>query len=178
MLAPQPIDSYPLRQTLGGVTVAAEPLATKEKTEAAFTVDLTEQGYAPILVVVGNRSADNILLLKDNIELVDSRGNVLKPVPAYVMVEKFEHNKIAYAFMGGLFSYMSAEEANKKMREDWSSKELPAEKVVMPNRKVHGVVYFHLGPGLATLPNATLNILLQNVRSGENHSVNLRIAGR
>ena len=25
MLAPQPIDSYPLRQTLGGVTVAAEP---------------------------------------------------------------------------------------------------------------------------------------------------------
>ena len=54
MLAPQPIDSYPLRQTLGGVTVAAEPLATKEKTEAAFTVDLTEQGYAPILVVVGS----------------------------------------------------------------------------------------------------------------------------
>lgn len=178
-LSPQPIDAYLLKQTVAGITVAAEPLATKEKAQAAFTLDLGEQGYAPILVVMENRSADNVLLLKDNIELVDSQGNVRKPVPANVMAEKFEHNKMAYALLGfGIFSYMSADEANKKMREDWNSKELPAEKVVIPNRKVHGVVYFQLGPGLATLPNATLRIPLQNVRTGENYSVDLRIAER
>jgi len=178
-LTPQSTDAYLLKQTVAGVIIAVEPLATKEKAEAAFTVDLTEQGYAPILVVMENRSTDNILLLKDNIELVDSRGNVLKPISANVMAEKFEHNKMAYALLGfGIFSYMSAEEANKKMREDWNSKELPAEKVLIPNRKVHGVVYFQLGPGLATLPNATLRIPLQNARTGENYSVDLRIAGK
>jgi len=48
-LAPQPIGAYQLRETTADVTIAAEPLATKEKAEATFTVDLTEQGYAPIL---------------------------------------------------------------------------------------------------------------------------------
>ncbi len=35
-LTPQPIDAYPVRGTAMEVTIAAEPLATKEKAEAAF----------------------------------------------------------------------------------------------------------------------------------------------
>ncbi len=177
-LAPQPIDAYPVRATAMEVTIAAEPLATKEKAEAAFSVDLTEQGYAPLLLVMESRSGDNVLLVKDDIELVDSRGNLHKPTPANAMVEKFEHNKIVpLIFLGffGLPSYMSADEADKKMRSDWTSKELPAVEVLLPNRKAHGVVYFELGPGLTTLPNATLRIPLQNLKTGEKQSVTLRI---
>ena len=92
------------------------------------------------------------------------------------MVEKFEHNKISYALLGfGIFSYMSAEEANKKMLNDWSEKELPAEKVLIPSRKTHGVVYFQLGTGLPRLPNSTLSVSLANMRTGERRLVKVRI---
>jgi len=175
-LAPQPIDAYVIRQNVNNVTIAAEPFNTREKVEKVFTIDLTEEGYVPVLSVMENQSGDNILLLRDEIELVDSGGNVLKHVPANVMVEKFEKNKMAYALLGfGIFSYMSAEEANKKMKSDWSSKEMPAEKVLIPYRRTHGVVYFELGKGLATLPNSTLNVPLRNMRTGEAHSAQLRL---
>lgn len=175
-LAPDPLEAYRIQTTVGGVIIAAEPFSSKEKVEAAFTLDLTEQGYVPILLVMENRSPDNSLLVKGDIELVDSRGNIRKPVSANVMVEKFEHNKIAYAFFGfGIFSYMSAEEANKKMRNDLSEKELPAEKVLIPNRKAHGVAYFELGSGLTALPNSTLTVPLLNMRTGERHSATLKI---
>lgn len=176
-LTPEAIQDYRLRATEGGVSIAAEPFTTKEKTEAVFTLDLTAEGYCPVLLVMENRSPDSFLLIKDEIELIDSRGNVRRPVPANVIVEKFKHNKMAYALLGfGLFSYMSADDANKKMVSDWSSKELPAEKVLMQNRKVHGVVYFELGPGLVTLPNATLNVPIRNLRSGNIQHIKLRMA--
>jgi hypothetical protein len=175
-LAPEPINAYQIKTTVNGVEVAADPFSSKAKTEAAFTLDLTEQGIVPILLVLENHTKDNILLLKDDIELTDSRGNIHKPVPANVVVSKFEHNKMAYALLGfGIFSYMSAEEANKKMLEDWSSKELPSEKVLIPSRKTHGVVYFDLGPGLATLSNSTLKVPLSNMRTSEPDTATLRI---
>jgi len=176
-LTPHPIEAYQIRQAVAGVTIAADPYNTKEKVQQAFTLDLSEEGFCPILLVMDNRSNDNILLVKDDIELVDSRGNVLKPTPANVMIEKFEKNKMAYALLGfGIFSYMSAEEANKKMLSDWSGKELPADKILIPNRKAHGVVYFKVGERLTTLPNSTLHIPLRNMRTQEMHSVKLRIA--
>jgi hypothetical protein len=159
-----------------GVTVAAEPFCTKEKSEKGFTADLTEQGYCPILLVIENSSTDNLLLVKDEIELMDTQGNIHKPVAAKIMVEKFEHNKMSYALLGfGIFSYMSADEANKKMLNDWSEKELPAEKVLIPSRKTHGVLYFHLGGGLTTLPNSTMSVSLTNMRTGEKRSAKIRI---
>jgi hypothetical protein len=175
-LSPEPVNAYRIQATELGVVVAADPFNTKEKSESAFTVDLTEEGFVPVLLVFENRSSDNILLIKDDIELTDSRGNIHKPVTANIMVSKFEHNKIAYALLGfGIFSYMSAEEANKKMLQDWSSKELPAEKVLIPGRKAHGVVYFELGPGLATLPNSTLQVPLLNMRTNEHKAALLRM---
>ena len=175
-LTPEPINAYQIQTTDSGVVIAADPFHTKQKSESAFTLDLTEEGFVPILLVLENRASDNVLLIKDDIELTDSRGNVRKPVGANVMVSKFEHNKIAYALLGfGIFSYMSAEDANRRMLQDWSSKELPAEKVLIPFRKAHGVVYFDLGPGLATLPNSTLQLPLMNMRTNERKTVALRM---
>lgn len=175
-LTPQPIGAYPIQETVNDVTIAAEAFHTKEKSEKAFTVDLTEEGYVPILLVMQNQSEDNILLLRDDMELIDSRGNVINPFPANVMAEDFEHNKVALALVGfGIFSYAAAEEANKEMLRDWSEKGLPVEKILIPNRKAHGVVYFKLEKGLATLPNSTLHIPISNMRTGETYSLKLRV---
>lgn len=177
-LTPQSIDTYIVRESVNDVTIAADPFNTKEKVEKAFTIDLTEEGYVPVLLVMQNQSQDNILLHRDDIELVDTRGNVIKPTPANVMAGSFEHNKVALALIGfGIFSYAAAEDANKAMLRDWGEKELPAEKVLIPNRKTHGVAYFRFEKGLATLPNSTLHIPLHNMRTGETHSVKLRILG-
>jgi hypothetical protein len=175
-LTPEAINAYQIQTTENGVVVAAEPFNTKAKAESAFTIDLTEQGFVPVLLVFENRTQDNVLLMKDDIELMDSQGNIRKPVPANVMVSKFEHNKIAYALLGfGIFSYISAEDANRKMLQDWTSKELPAEKVLIPARKSHGVVYFELGPGLSTLSNSTLSVPLLNMRTSERKAGTLKI---
>jgi len=173
-LTPEDISTYKNRASQDGVSVAADVFDNKQKTEGAFTIDLTENGFVPILVIVDNPTKDNILLIKDDITLTDSKGNIRRPVPANIMVSKFEHNKIAYALLGfGLFSYISADEANRKMLQDWSSKELPAEKVMIPGRKSHGVAYFDLGQGLATLPNSTLAVPLLNMRTGERGVITL-----
>ena len=176
-MTPRSIETYSIQETINSVTIAAEVFDTKEKAEAAFTVDLTEEGYAPILLVMKNKSKDNILLRRDDIELLDTRGNVVKPIPANVMAEDFEHDKVALAVLGfGIFSYAAAEDANEEMVRDWSSKGLPVEKVLIPNRKAHGVVYFQLEKGLGTLPNSTLHIPVINLRTGETYSIKLRVA--
>ncbi len=176
-LTPQPIDAYLARETVNDVTIAAEAFHTKEKAEKSFTVNLTETGYVPILLVMQNRSQDNMLLIRDDIELVDTRGNVIMPSSANVMVEDFEHDKVALAIIGfGILSYAAADDANKEMLRDWSEKGLPAEKVLKPLRKAHGVVYFKLEKGLATLPNSTLHVPISNMRTGETFSVKLRVA--
>jgi hypothetical protein len=61
------------------------------------------------------------------------------------------------------------------MLQDWTSKELPAEKVLIPARKSHGVVYFELGPGLSTLSNSTLSVPLLNMRTSERKAGTLKI---
>ena len=176
-IAPDSIGAYQIQANESGVVVAADPFSTKEKAESAFTLDLAEQGFVPVLLVLENRTKDNVLLIKDDIELTDSRGNIRKPVSANIMVSKFEHNKMAYALLGfGIFSYMSAEDANKKMLEDWSSKELPAEKVLLPGRKTHGVAHFYLGrTGLEAFSNSTLNVPLLNMRTSERTGSILRM---
>lgn len=167
-LNPQPIEAYGLRETSGDVTVAAESLTTKEKAEAAFSIDLTERGYAPILLLMENQSGDAILLLRDQIELVDGQGNLHRPMPACAVVEKIEANQ-------GIISSIFAKEAREKRRSDWSNKELPAEKTLMPNQQHHGVLYFELGPGLPALPKAALYVPFKNLRTGERHAVFLRM---
>lgn len=175
-LTPRSTDAYLTKATVSGVTIAVEAYSTKKKVEEAFTVDLTEEGVVPILLIMDNKSDTNYVLLKDEIELIDTQGNVKKPVPADVMMEKFENNKMVYALLGfGIFSYMSAEEANEKMLSDWSGKELPAEKVLMPNRKAYGALYFDMGKGLATLPNSTLTVHLRNLQSNKIHKLQIKI---
>lgn len=135
-------------QSIGGVFVAAEALTDSAKIKKIFYADLTEEDYYPIEVVINNKTEQRIFVLKERIEVVSNSGSVIKPTNVTVMIDEFEHNKMAYALLGfGIFSYMSAEEANKKMASDWTSKELARELIVNPNRRGSGFVYVKMPNG-------------------------------
>ncbi len=129
-------------QSIGGVTVAADALTDSAKIKEIFYADLTEKDYYPIEVVINNGTEQRIFVQKEQIKVVSNSGSEIRPINVTVMIDEFEHNKMTYALLGfGLLSYMSAEEANKKMASDWSSKELASELIVNPNRRGSGFVY-------------------------------------
>jgi hypothetical protein len=171
-----PNAAYQVQSSDGGLIVVAEPFITKEKAESAFTIDVTGRGFAPVLLVLENRTTDNVLLIKDNIELIDGRGKTHKPVSANVMASRFEHEKIVYPLGGlGLLPYVSAGKANTIMLEDWSSKELASERLLTTDQKTHGFVYFYLGRAIQALQDSQLIVPLVNMRTGERKTTALRI---
>jgi hypothetical protein len=176
-LNPDPVDAYRIRTTEAGLTIAADVFHPRWKVEAAFTVDLNEHGYLPILLIIENRTGDKFQLRTADIELRDGRGRVRRPIPVEAMAHKLEHNPILYGALGfGILSYKSAEEANKKMLDDWGGKELPPQSVLLPRRTTHGVVYFDLGQGFMIPPKSTLRLSFSNMWTGERRSVRLPLA--
>ncbi len=135
-------------QKSAGVEAGAEAFTNEAKVKEVFYANVTEQGFFPVEVALYNGSDARVFLQKDRLELVSSSGAVVRPVSVTAMINEFEKNKMAYALLGfGIFSYMSAEEANKKMAADWSDKELPRETVVNASRRASGFVYFRLPKG-------------------------------
>jgi hypothetical protein len=147
VISASPIDSYAFSTTNDGITFAADSYDTSEKAKEGFYADVNSQGYYPVLLVFENNASDKVLIPRESVEL-ESGGSLYRPVRSSNMFNDFEHNKMAYALLGfGIFSYMSAEEANRKMETDWREKEMPEQLVVLPGRTAHGFVYFKLPPG-------------------------------
>ena len=135
-------------QQSAGIVVGAEAVTAEAKVKEIFYVNVTEKGYFPIELAVKNGSSSRILIQKDMIELVASAGGINRPINISAMIDEFEKSKMAYALLGfGIFSYMSAEDANKKMAADWTSKELPKELLVSPDRRASGFLYIKLPNG-------------------------------
>jgi len=82
-----PIESYPARATVQGITIAADPYPTDEKSFTAFDVkDLNTRGYYPVHVIIKN-STENFLSLKTrNVVLVTATGQELYTTSATVVV--------------------------------------------------------------------------------------------
>ena len=142
------IDEYTIKAMSEGILCAADPYDTSEKAKQGFYEDVTSVGFYPIHLIVSNETSDRLMILRDSVELVDSSGNTYRSVRSNVMSDACEHNKMSYAILGfGVFSYMSAEEANKKMATDWREKEIPDQLIISPGRKTNGFVYFQLPKG-------------------------------
>ena len=131
-----------------GVSVAAEALTDSARIKEIFYEDISAGGFFPIEVVIHNGTANRILIQTNQIEVVGVAGDTFRPINVTTMIDEFEHNKMAYLFFGGLFSYMSAEDANKKMASDWTSKELPRDLIVNPSRRSSGFVYVKMPKGM------------------------------
>jgi len=139
----EPIDSYRNKSNISNVTIAVDPYDNASKSESAFYADLTEKNIKPIHLIIQNNSKDNILIIRSQILLTDRSGNEYQPVNSDYVFNRFEHNELLWAIFGfGIFSYMSADEANDKMKADWYEKELPEERIVTSKRKASGFVFF------------------------------------
>lgn len=83
-----PIESYPARITMDGVTIAADPYDTNEKSFLAFDVKkLNSQGYFPLHVIIKNDSKAFLKIRTVNITLITSSGQQLYTTPATVVVD-------------------------------------------------------------------------------------------
>jgi len=83
-----PPEEYPVRVTIGPVTVAADPYATDDKSFTAFDVkDLNSRGFFPVLVVVRNSSTNPITVRTREIVLVTAAGTTMYSHPAALVVQ-------------------------------------------------------------------------------------------
>jgi hypothetical protein len=169
------ISEYSNASTISGVTVAADLLSSPERIQQGFYINLAEKDYYPVQIVAQNNTDARLLLTKDSIEVADAAGNVYRPINVKVMSDEFEHNKMAYALLGfGIFSYMSADDANKKMASDWAEKELASEVILNPSRRNAGFIYLKMPTGVK--PNGmTLNVTVENLEAKSTLSFKLRL---
>lgn len=84
----QPIEFYPARVDLGGVTIAADPYNSDEKAFTAFDVkNLNTRGYFPVHVIIRNSSQTYFNIRTRNVVLITASGQQLYTTPATVVVE-------------------------------------------------------------------------------------------
>jgi hypothetical protein len=83
-----PIESYPARTTVGGVTIAADPYAADERSLTAFDIkDLNSRGYFPVHVIIQNNSSVFLTFRVRNVLLITRQGQQLYATPASLVVE-------------------------------------------------------------------------------------------
>lgn len=145
------VEAYPNRVALDGIAAAADPYDDAEKAQRGFYQDVTREGFFPVQLVFKNDTNDRVLVLRETLELMHPNGHIYRPIRSNAMYNAFENNKIAYALLGfGIFSYMSAEEANRKMESDYRDKELAEQVIIQPGLRASGFAYFQLPKGSTT----------------------------
>lgn len=83
-----PIESYPARITLGGVTIAADPYGTDERCFTVFDVkDLNSRGYFLVHVIIQNSSPNYVSIRTQNIVLITRSEQQLYTTPATIVVQ-------------------------------------------------------------------------------------------
>jgi hypothetical protein len=89
-----PVESYPARTELSGVTIAADPYDQNEKSYTAFDIkNLNSRGYYPVHLIVRNSSPSYLNLRTRNIVLITPAGQQLYSTPATVVVEDVSNSK-------------------------------------------------------------------------------------
>jgi hypothetical protein len=136
-----PIESYPARITVGGITIAVDPYETDEKSYTAFDVKkLNSQGYFPLHVIIQNTSQDFLLVRTRNIVLVTESAQQMFTIPATVLAEDL--------FKGSSLDKMSekarAAAASRRLGtplSDFTEKDL-TNKLLEPGKVSDGFLFF------------------------------------
>jgi hypothetical protein len=83
-----PINSYPARIELNGITIAADPYTTDEKSFSAFDIKhLNSHGYFPIHIIIKNATSSFLTLTTRNIVLIRGSGQKLYTTSATLVVD-------------------------------------------------------------------------------------------
>ena len=138
-----PIDSYPAKVTLGGVTIAVDPFSTDEKSFTAFDVkDMNSRGYFPLHVVIRNASRDYLSLKTRNIMLLTESGRQLYTTPATIVVEDVVKEGAAFEIPKTKKSNNGATPANTgSPLADFTGKEL-INRILEPDSISDGFLFF------------------------------------
>ncbi len=149
-----------------GVVIGVDLYIDSKRIEDAFHVDMSKGGFIPIRMSISNLTDDRLVIDRSEIYLIAESGDQYAAVSSEDVVKELRHNSAVYGHLGfGIFSFMSAEEANEKMRADWSSKELPPSMFFGRGQKHIGFAYFKLPENI--LPTSTvLQVTAENFMTG------------
>ena len=83
-----PVESYPAKTTISGVTIAADPYDSNEKSASAFDVKkMNSEGYFPLHVIIENNSESFLKIRTLNVTLITESGQQLYTTPATIVVD-------------------------------------------------------------------------------------------
>lgn len=129
-----------------GVYVAAKAYTTAKACKSVFSDNLAGNGYIPVQVSLENKNQSPLLVYRSNMSLVLPNGQKLDPVPASVMVQRFQNSVVGGALLTGVFGVAAAEDANHKRAATFKQKELAAEIPLAPGQLQTGFLYFKVKP--------------------------------
>ena len=173
----QPIDSYALRQTLGGVKVALEPLFSKEHARAHFPGGeaFEEQGLLPVRILIENGSQQAIRADRADFRLIRANGQreaALSPRDAFEMVKPPVGWWAVLPILGPLAAAYQNSDWYKQF-ESRALKDIP----IPPQGSAVGLVYFYF-PGTDTNLAGTRLAFLLRADSGEERNFEIALQGR
>jgi hypothetical protein len=138
-----PIESYPARVTIGGVTIAADPYANDERSYTAFDVkDLNSHGYFPVHIIIQNSSPNFVTIRTRNILLETAAGPKLYTTSATIVVQ----DVIKAGFVSRLPKMKSHDQSTSTKTGspllDFTGKEL-TNRQVEPGTVSDGFIFFY-----------------------------------
>ena len=136
-----PIESYPARVTVGGITIAVDPYDTDEKSYTAFDVKkLNSQGYFPLHVIIQNTSQEFLLVRTRNIVLITESAQQVFTIPAAVLAEDLFKGKELDKLPEKDRATASARNLGTPL-SDFSEKDL-TNKLLEPGKVSDGFIFF------------------------------------
>jgi hypothetical protein len=142
-----PIDSYPSRMTLEGITIAVDPYSTDEKSYTAFDIrDLNSRGYFPVHVLVRNLTTNYVQVRTQSVMLLTKEKQSLYATSSALVIEDI----IKAGFVSKL-PKMKSHDLSTSTKPgsplvDFTSKELRNEQIE-PGSTINGFLFFYSGDG-------------------------------
>jgi hypothetical protein len=138
-----PIDSYPARISQNGITIAADPYSTDEKSFSAFDVrDLNSRGYFPIHLIVQNDSQTFLIFRTREVSLITASGQQLYTTPATIVVEDVLKSGLSKKFPLIKSHNKSISSKAGSPLSDFTGKEITS-KTIDPGAVCDGFVFFY-----------------------------------
>jgi hypothetical protein len=172
----------PVRQSMGPVTVGADPYVQKDRQKAVFDGVLTDEGVLPIQVFLLNEGDRRFLVRASTITLTFPDGTQIGPAGATAAAAKMESTGgvIGWTIGFGLVGYLAASSAEDKARAarlaDYKSKELQ-DAMLGKDGSAHGFIYFVPPSGTAPFTEATLTVQFMDNEDFTSLAVRLPLTG-
>jgi hypothetical protein len=173
----QPVEAYPLRQALGGVRVALDPLFSKEKAGASFPGGeaFALQGLLPIQVLIENGSRQSIRADRADFRLIRPTGQTdiaMSTQDAFSLVKPPVGWWAALPILGPSASALRNADWSKQF-ESRALKDAP----IAPEASAIGLVYFPFPESEQDLAGTRVAFVLR-AESGEERSFEIPLQGR